>query len=308
MTAPDQEWTFIHVTDMHIGTPRSYRFQPAWNANWQTARRQILDLQPELLLVGGDMTRDGATHRFELEQAKQELDALPFPWYAIPGNHEVGNKFRLGDPVSVQPRYLDNYRSVFGPSAWSFVHRNVQFSAFDAFLAGSGLSEEMEMWQWMDNVERDPSAQYHVWMMHPALFIDRIDEPNWNVETDRNAWYFGVDEPYRSRMLATFQRTRADLVITGHIHCRRRIEVEGIVFQLAPSTAFPQWGDRWPDGDDTLGFLRFRVTSSGIQEAFIPLDADSKLEGYGPGGNPPVQGRDYSVAWEKPPLQADFTD
>ena len=300
MTASNQEWSFIHVSDMHIGTPRSYRFQPAWNANWQTARRQILDLDPELLLVGGDMTRDGATHRFELEQARADLDALPFPYHAVPGNHEVGNKFRPGDPVRLQPKYLDNYRSVFGPSSWSFVHRNVQFSAFDAFLAGSGLPEETAMWQWMDNLKRDPSVEYRVWMMHPALFIDRLDEPNWNVETDRNAWYFGVDKPHRERMFAAFQRTGADLVISGHIHCRRRVEVEGIIFQFAPSTAFPQWGDRWPDGDDALGFMAFRVTGEGLREQFLPLKEASSLQGYGPGGNPPEEGRDYSVAWENP--------
>lgn len=46
------EWTFVHVADMHVGTPRSYRFQPAWNEHWQEARKQILALKPELLLVG----------------------------------------------------------------------------------------------------------------------------------------------------------------------------------------------------------------------------------------------------------------
>ena len=298
----DPGWSFIHVSDMHIGTPRSYRFQPAWNANWETARRQIVALNPELLLVGGDMTRDGATHRFELEQAKADFDALPFPCHCIPGNHEVGNKFRHGDPVSVQSGYLDNYRSVFGPSAWSFVHRNVQFSAFDAFLAGSGLPEEAEMWQWMDSLERDPAVKFHVWMMHPALFIDRLDEPDWDVEKDRNAWYFGVDEPHRARMFAAFRRTGADLVLSGHIHCRRKLVVEGIVFHLAPSTAFSQWGDRWPDGDDSLGFLEFTVGRDAIREQFVPLETASRLSGYGPGGNPPEAGRDYSVAWEKPPL------
>ena len=35
-------WSFVHVADMHVGTPRSYRFQPAWNENWKVARDQIL--------------------------------------------------------------------------------------------------------------------------------------------------------------------------------------------------------------------------------------------------------------------------
>jgi 3',5'-cyclic AMP phosphodiesterase CpdA len=302
MSQAGESWSFIHVSDMHIGTPRSYRYQPAWNANWQTARRQIVERHPELLLVGGDMTRDGATHRFELEQAKADLDALPFPNYSIPGNHEVGNKFLSGNPVSINQRYVDHYRSVFGPSSWSFVHRGVQFSAFDAFLPGSGLPGEAALWQWLESLERAPEARFHVWMIHPALFIDSLEEPNWDVKTDRTAWYFGIDEPYRSRILATFKRTGASLVISGHIHCRRCLEIDGITFQLAPATAFPQWGDRWPDGDDTLGFMEFRVGLESINPEFVPLETVSTLKGYGPGGNPPEEGRDYSVAWEKPPV------
>lgn len=302
MSPSDQTWSFAHVSDMHIGTPRSYRFQPAWNANWETARRQIIASGPELLLVGGDMTRDGSTHPYELEQARTDLDALPFPCHCIPGNHEVGNKFLEGNPVSINRRYLANYRAVFGPSSWTFVHRGVQFSAFDAFLPGSRLPEEAELWHWLESLELAPDARFHVWMIHPALFIDRPDEPNWNVATDRNAWYFGIDEPYRSRILATLKRTGANLVISGHIHCRRQIKVDDIVFQMAPSTAFPQWGDRWPEGDDTLGFLKFTVGPGTIRPDFIPLETVSTLRGYGPGGNPPEEGRDYSVAWEDPPL------
>ena len=302
MNQTDESWSFAHVADMHIGTPRSYRFQPAWNANWETARRQIIASRPELLLVGGDMTRDGSTHHFELEQAKADLDALPFPYHAIPGNHEVGNKFLPGNPVSINRRYLGTYRSVFGPSEWSFVHRNVQFSAFDAFLPGSGLPEEAELWRWLEALERSPRARFHVWVIHPALFIDHLDEPNWDVKPDRTAWYFGIDEPWRSRIFNTFKRTGASQVISGHIHCRRRVDVDGIAFQLAPSTAFPQWGNRWPDGDNTLGFMKFRVGPKAITSEFVPLEVVSTIEGYGPGGNPPEEDRDYSVTWEKPSL------
>ena len=24
------DWSFVHVSDLHVGSPRSYRFQPAW--------------------------------------------------------------------------------------------------------------------------------------------------------------------------------------------------------------------------------------------------------------------------------------
>ena len=290
---------------MHIGSPRSYRFQPAWNDNWETARRQIIDLQPDFLLVGGDTTRDGATHIEELESVKADFDRLPFPVHVIPGNHEIGNKYTPDSLVAIQSEYLKRYDSVFGGSHWSFVHRDVRFTGFNAFLLGSGLPEEARLRSWMETLpeahtasgESDP-AKPHVWVMHPALFADRFDEPDFDPETDRVPWYFVLDAAERRYVFDAMKRTGATDLITAHIHCRRNVEVGGIRIHFAPSTAFPQWGKRWGDGDDTLGFLRFDVDGTTITPQFVALERVSDRKGSG--GNPPIEGRDYDVAWEQP--------
>ena len=80
-----QPWTFVHATDIHVGSPRSYRYAPAWNENWLTAREQIIQIDPDLLLIGGDLTRDGRIHLYEFEALKADLDQLPFPCHVIPG-------------------------------------------------------------------------------------------------------------------------------------------------------------------------------------------------------------------------------
>lgn len=299
------KWSFIFASDIHVGTPRSFRFQPAWNEHWRTAREQIVELDPEFLIVGGDLTRDGDTHRFELEQIKADLDTLPFAWHAIPGNHEVGSKFLAGSDVSINAASVALYRSVLGDSHWSFDHKGVRFSGFNAFLAGSGLPAEREMWEWLEQQIKRPRAQRHVWLMHPALFIDDLHEPNWDVRENHDEWYFSIDEPHRNRFMQVFQETGAELVITGHIHCRRRVEANGIVFQHAPATAFPQWYDRWVDGDATLGVLRGTVSDEAIDLEFVPLRETSDKKGYGPGGNIPLNGRDYTMAWETPALDPD---
>jgi hypothetical protein len=42
---------------------------------------------------------------------------------------------------------------------------------------------------------------------------------------------------------------------------------------------------------------RFDVTDAGINETFVPLQYESRAEGaYGPGGHPPPEERDYSLA------------
>ncbi|OGV62338.1 MAG: hypothetical protein A2498_01340 [Lentisphaerae bacterium RIFOXYC12_FULL_60_16] len=64
---------------MQPGSPRSYRYNPSLIRNWQEARQQIIECQPKLLLVGGDLTRDGSIHRYELEEMKANLDSLSAP-------------------------------------------------------------------------------------------------------------------------------------------------------------------------------------------------------------------------------------
>ena len=85
-------WTFLHVNDSHMGTARSYRFRPAINKRWSAIKRQMAGIDADLLLHGGDLTRDGETHEFEYLQAREDLDDLPFPTFVIPGNMDVGNK------------------------------------------------------------------------------------------------------------------------------------------------------------------------------------------------------------------------
>ena len=85
-------WTFLHVNDSHMGTARSYRFRPAINKRWAAIKQQMAAIDADLLLHGGDLTRDGETHEFEYLQAREDLDDLPFPTFVIPGNMDVGNK------------------------------------------------------------------------------------------------------------------------------------------------------------------------------------------------------------------------
>jgi len=299
-------WSFAFVSDIHVGSPRSYRFQPAWNENWQTARAQITALNPDLVLVGGDLTRDGATHTEELTSIREDLAGLPMETLVIPGNHEVGNKWSATSSVAINSEYLRRYQRVFGPSEWSVVRgkgeNRVRFTGIDAFKLGSGLPEETALREWLEALQPDPTASHHVWIMHPALFADRFDESDYDPVEERVAWYFGLNRADRLYLWGIMKALGVTHVISGHIHCRRHVEVEGVQIHFAPATAFPQWGERWPDGDDTLGFLNFEVAAGQITSEFVSLEHRSAAKGYGPGGNPPVKGRDYSVAWEQPAL------
>jgi len=306
-----ERWTFANANDLHMGSPRSYRFDPSRVENWRTARRQIQAIHPDLLLVGGDVTMDGCFHGYELQAVKDDFEALPFPVHVVPGNHDVGNKFMsvLGawgyDDIewNVKSSWLKQFASYFGLLPWTFVHKNVRFTGMYAAVTDSGLSEEEELWDFMEHLAECPPLSHHVVMMHYPLFFEEIDEPTFD-PTDREQfipWFFNINREPRLRLFEAFKAAGVTLVLTAHLHVRRPLQwVDGIDFLKLPAGGGkPQYGDVWPDGDATLGFHRFDVTDEKIEGTFVPLEEVSTVEGYGPRGHPPAALRDYSIAWEK---------
>ena len=304
-------WTFAMANDLHCGSPRSYRFDPSRNENWQTARGQILAMDPDLLLVGGDLTLDGMFNDYEFQAVKEDLDGLPFPSYNVPGNHDVGNKFTpvLGawgyDDIewNVKSEWIRLYAAWFGAFPWTTVHKNVRFTGFYAAVTGSGLPEEDELWEFLDELPTLPAATHHVVMLHYPLFWDVLDEPTYDatVKEEFVRWFFNIDREPRFRIYEAFKAAHVDLVLTAHLHCRRPVQVvDGVRFlKAAAAGGKPQYGDIWPDGDNALGFHRFEVTDEDIGITFVPLEKLSEAEGYGPRGHPAKHLRDYSIAWEK---------
>lgn len=307
-----EPWRFAHINDTQPGSPRSFRFRPAFLENEATAYAQIQRLQPELLLVGGDLTRDGVLHDFELAEAKLRLDALGLRYHAIPGNMDVGNKVaptqgpfpdRDDMACNLTSAHLARFAHHFSSCPWTFVHRGVRFTGFYEAVAGSGLPEEAGLWQFLDQLSGLSNPGQHVVVTHYPLFIESPDEPSWPIReaSTYHAWYFGVDAPVRRRLLERLKAAGVTVMISGHIHCRRPPQVfDGITFYKTPATCFGQWAERWPDGDTALGFTLFTVEPAGISATFVPLEhVSTNTNGYGPGGHPRPEQRDYQLAWVK---------
>ena len=322
----ETEWTFLHVNDSHMGTPRSYRFRPAVNQRWAAIKEQMAESGADLLLHGGDLTRDGQTHEFELQQARADLDTLPFPCYVIPGNMDVGNKHTtirgvkpewdpkgLGwhDPdTNMTAERLDLFANYFGPLQWTFLHKQVRFTGFFAAVAGSGLPHEERFWAMMERLPDLPKANHHVAVMHYWPFMETLDEPDWDltIGDEWSNWYFSIGQPHRQRLWDLLVASDVEILFCGHVHTGRPMQiVDGIrLYRTNPAGNTAQLAERWPDADVRFGFHRCEVTADGINVQFIEgADQCDEFGTYGPLGHPPVAERDYSVAREHPPLSPD---
>lgn len=312
-------WRFVHVNDHHLGTRRSYRYRPAMAARWEAIKRQMIALGPELLLVGGDLTRDGDTHEFEYQNAREDLDSLPFPSFVIPGNMDVGNKHtdregpgadRSDIALNMTSARLSLFASWFGPIQWSFLHREVRFTGFYAAVAGSGLREEERFWRFIERLPELPPARHHVAMMHYWPYIDAPDEPTWDItkREEYHAWYFGLDQPHRGRLLAALAAANVSVLLCGHVHTGRPVEQVGAmrVYKTPAAGNTAQMTKRWPEVETRQGFQLCEVGADEITVRFIPADDQSpETGGWGPGGHPRLSDRDYSLAQEHPPLAPD---
>ena len=320
--APFQNWTFLHVNDSHMGTARSYRFRPAVNQRWAAIKRQMSSIDADLLLHGGDLTRDGDTHEFEFRQAAEDLETLPFPAFIIPGNMDVGNKhtFENGEKLrwkglewndpdwNMTERRLDLFSSYFGPINWTFMHRDVRFTGFYAAVAGTGFPHEERMWSMLERLPDLPRAERHVAVMHYWPFMETLDEPAWDLTKgeEYDNWYFSIDPPHRQRLWDALKAANVEILFCGHVHTGRPVQVvDGIrIYRTQPAGNTAQLSERWPETDTRFGFQRCNVTEAGIEVTFIPGDDQCEEFGtFGPLGHPTVDQRDYSAAQEQPPLE-----
>lgn len=303
---PDTSWSFVHITDIHIGSDRSYRFDPAWNDNWATAARQIRELKPDLLLVGGDIARDGNFHEWELANSMAELDAIGVPWHVVPGNMDTGNKITSANgphadrddiACNVTEELLERFSNLVRPSPWSFLHHGVRFSGFYEIVTGSGLPYDRAAQAWLKDLATQPPTPWHIMLNHYPIYVHEPDEAAYNLtDPERyHDWYFGLDPEPRRLLMDAYAKAGVTHVLSGHIHCRRPpTKVEGITYCKGPSTTFPQFGDKFADGDDTLGFQVFTVTDDAVELTFVPLErVSTRTDGWGPGGHPKPEARVY---------------
>ena len=91
----------LHISDLHFG-----HHDPALAAGFA---EDINAQSPDLIVASGDFTQVGSKEEFE--QAREFLDRLHAPVFAVPGNHDVPavNIFRrFLDPYGLYRRYISD--------------------------------------------------------------------------------------------------------------------------------------------------------------------------------------------------------
>ncbi|WP_042703261.1 metallophosphoesterase, partial [Azospirillum sp. B506] len=90
-----------HISDLHFG-----------RIDQRVVDGLLADLRaqaPDLIIISGDFVQRAKARHFE--EARVFLEKLPFPYMAVPGNHDIPvyNVFkRFTDPYGHYRRYISN--------------------------------------------------------------------------------------------------------------------------------------------------------------------------------------------------------
>lgn len=234
------------VSDSHLSdrTPES-------EANWSAVVAHVTRALPDLVIHLGDLSLDGANHPDELRLARAQLDRLPVPWLAIPGNHDIGDNPSPVTPAAtvLNPERCLRWSELIGADRWSVELPGWTLLAINAQLLGSGLPAEGEQWAWLGGgLARRPAGQWVALLTHKPV---RAHE----VEMSLAPPHRFVPPPDRSRIAALAGAGGIRLVLSGHVHQYRRLQIDSTTHVWAPTT----WAVLPEDAQPTLGAKRCGV-------------------------------------------------
>jgi 3',5'-cyclic AMP phosphodiesterase CpdA len=217
-----QPFTFLQISDTHVGFAKIANPDPVGTLRETMARVKALPRQPDFIIHTGDISHLAKPEQFDL--ARSLLSEMNLPIHFIPGEHDILN--------GTDPRpFLDHFgQESLGHGWYSFDTNGVHFVALVNVVhlgdKGMGtLGAEQLAWLRRDLAPYSAST--------PIVVLSHF--PLWALYPD---WGWGTADA--AEALAMLGRFGSVTALNGHIHQIQQ-RVEGHVhFHSARSTAYPQ--------------------------------------------------------------------
>lgn len=212
-------FSFIHLTDFHIGDPRGMKVDIQQTIGWKAAKKCISEinlLNPDFVVITGDLTFGQLypfEYSFEYRKCYEILQMFQVPTFICPGNHDGyiqfgqdGFKFwqEFFGPLYYSFNYGDYHFTMVNSYDWPAKSR-VAFS-YLAFNWGGYIGNEQLNW-----IEKDLQDS----MNAKLNFILLHHNPLWDTKNDsllKNG-YEG-----RKELLSLIEKYEVDAVLAGHVH------------------------------------------------------------------------------------------
>ncbi len=234
------------VSDSHL-SPRT----PEAEENWSAVVEHVAQVVPDLVIHLGDLSLDGVRESDDLRFSRSQLDRLPVPWLAIPGNHDIGDNPSpaVPDDLAVDAERCERWIDLVGADRWSVELPGWRLVAINAQLIDTGLPQEDEQWEWLEEeLGRDAGRQSVALVTHKPLGADQG-------ELSSAPPYRFVPSSGRRLIAGLAGAGGIDLVLSGHVHQYRRLEIGSTTHVWAPTT----WAVLAEEDQPTIGAKRCGV-------------------------------------------------
>lgn len=216
------------ISDIHLS-----RQKPYFHLNWELLLEALAEDKPDHILVGGDCALDGPHREDDLAFAREQMERLPAPWHAVPGNHDVGNNLPdLRGESTVTEAKREAWLRHFGRDRWVVDLHGWRFIGLNSLIVGSGFAAEAEQEAFLTEAVADAAQRRIALLYHKPLCIFSTLE----TAMSQSVWYPAARAPV-TRLI---REGRVQMLLSGHLHESRDRQVEGLRHVWIPGTAFVQ--------------------------------------------------------------------
>lgn len=249
--------TFViaHISDTHLSDAK-----PHWVGNFDAVAADLRASPPDLVINTGDVSLNGADLIDDLRAAHARHAALPMPWRAIPGNHDVGDNQEIARTQPANAERRARWLDVFGPDWWMQDVPGWRLLGLNSLLLGSDIPAAADQEAFIAEAAASIDTRRLALFVHKPLFHHDAGE----TEVSGHA----INPNPRARLFAALGTLRPTLVSCGHLHEHRVAAHAGITQVWAPGTSFTlsDWFLPTHGGEHLVGYIRTALNPDGSFE------------------------------------------
>lgn len=229
-----------------------------WDArNYEIAIAMANDLEPDFVVMGGDMVDDPADDG-QYQEVLRITEALRCPMHWVAGNHDVGEDTNVPTAASIA-----RYRERFGSDHYAFEHKGATLIAVNTVV-----------WAHADRVPDEWEVQLAFLEDQLAVGTDRGGpilvfghHPLFLRDPDEDDDYFNIPVERRHLLLDLLADHGAAAFLCGHWHRNGGGTYRGLDVAVTGPVGYPL-------GDDPSGFRIVDVDAEGVTHQYVPLQEE----------------------------------
>lgn len=255
----------------HVGKPAGFRVGEVQGWVELGPVHAVVDVFPELIVDRGSFCicvlppqHDGdavAIHRPEYRDvARQLMDRFPQPWFAVPGNHDVGSCVGWHHHDTVQLSTAGAaFAETFGPANWTLEQARFRIIAVNNQIFGADIPDACKQAEWLADELAVESDLLRTVLFHTPPYLETPND-----DFDDGSEMMCLHPAARKPLLDVLHQNPPQLLVMAH--ARRFWQKRGPNWGWLglPATAFGQHeleavpSRRLPSGDDAISWVELQ--------------------------------------------------